>query len=191
VPPATDRIAAWIGGFVAAEGCFTKTSSPGKRRFLFQVGLGSADTSTCLLLKEVLGVGRLVTYGRRQPHYDDEVTLVVTRLRDLIEVVVPFMDAHLPASHKRIQYERWRAELLGYWDTQARRRRPCSMAGCAAPSLAHLLCRITSGPRRAGDQTIEVSQTPSDPTSSLRSQPQPPKKAPGSSEPRRRDQGWV
>lgn len=138
---ATDRLASWIGGFVAAEGCFTATALPTYRRFLFQVGLGSADNATCELLCDIFGVGRLTTYGRRQPHYDDEVTFVVTRLRDLIEVVVPFMDIHLPVSHKRIQYEGWRIDLLGYWDTQARRRRPCSLVGCSAPSLAHGLCR--------------------------------------------------
>jgi hypothetical protein len=86
-------------------------------------------------------VGRLVGHRRRRPHYDDEVAFVVTRLRDLVEVVVPFMDDHLPVSHKRVQYEAWRADLLAYWEHQARRRRPCRLPGCSSPALASGLCR--------------------------------------------------
>lgn len=131
----------WIGGFVAAEGCFTRVTLPTKTKFAFQVGLGSVDRPLCESLHCLLGVGRLVFYGRRKAHYDDEVTFVVTRLRDLVEVVVPFMDEHLPPSHKRQQYEVWRADLLSYWEHQARRRRPCKVEGCTSPSLAHGLCR--------------------------------------------------
>lgn len=121
--PATEPLAAWIGGFVAAEGCFVRGVLPTKERFTFQVGLGAADTPTCELLRAFFGVGRIVTYSRRRPHYDDEVAFVVTRQCDLIEVVVPFMDEHLPPSHKQIQYEAWRSDLLDYWDHHARRRR--------------------------------------------------------------------
>lgn len=134
-------LASWIGGFVAAEGCFTTTQTPTQRRFIFQVGLGAADTSVCETLRDVLGVGRLVSYSRRKPHYDDEITFVVTRLRDLVEIVVPFMDAHLPPSHKREQYRAWRADLLSYWEHQARRRRACRLDGCTTPAFAHGLCR--------------------------------------------------
>lgn len=106
---------------MAAEGCFGRLALPTKSRFTFQVGLGAVDTSVCELLQAFFGIGRLVGYRRRKPHYDDEVTFVVTRLRDLVDVIVPFMDAHLPASHKRIQYEAWRAELLAYWGIKPRR----------------------------------------------------------------------
>lgn len=133
--------AAWIGGFVAAEGCFRVTSLTTRRRFTFQVGLGAADASTCESMRELFGVGRLVPYARRRPHYDDEVAFVVSRLRDLVEVIVPFMDEHLPASHKREQYLEWRQELLSYWEHQARRRPACRVDGCDAPTLAHGLCR--------------------------------------------------
>jgi hypothetical protein len=134
-------LAAWIAGFVAAEGCFTKAETPNQRRFFFFVGVGAVDGPVCELLQLVFGVGHVYAYARRRPHYDDEVTYVVTRLRDLVEVVVPFMDEHLPTSHKRIQYEGWRAELLAYWEHDARRRRSCRLDGCTSPSLAHGLCR--------------------------------------------------
>ena len=54
---------------------------------------------------------------------------------------MPFMDEHLPPSHKREQYLVWRAQLLDYWEHQARRRRPCRVEGCAEPTRAKGLCR--------------------------------------------------
>jgi hypothetical protein len=108
---------------------------------VFEVGLGAVDTGVCESLKELLGVGRLVFFPRRKPHYDDEVTYVVARLRDLLEVIVPFMDEHLPASYKRQQYIEWRTELLDYWEHRAKRQRPCTKDGCGRPRRAKGLCR--------------------------------------------------
>lgn len=138
MPPATDT-ARFLGGFVAAEGCFTRAGDRG--HFAFSVGLGAADASTCELLAAFLGVGFLTRSTRRRSHYDDEVSLQVRKLADLAGVVVPFMDEHLPPSYKRVQYERWRAELLVYWEHSARRRRPCTVEGCQEPRRAHGLCR--------------------------------------------------
>lgn len=138
MPPATDT-ARFLGGFVAAEGCFTRTPDPG--HFSFAVGLGATDTVMCDLLAEFLGVGTVHRRGRRQPHYDDEVTFQVRKLADLVHILVPFMDAHLPPSSKRGQFESWRAELLTYWEHSARRRRPCTVEGCDLACRAYGLCR--------------------------------------------------
>lgn len=105
--PDTD-VCAFIGGFVAGEGCFTTSAG----RWRFAVALGAADTDTLVLIQGVLGVGSINRYDRRQPHYDDEVVYSVMSRRDLIAVVVPFMDRWLPASYKREQFEAWRATLL-------------------------------------------------------------------------------
>ena len=118
--PDIERLVAFLAGFVAAEGCF---STSGQRRFTFEVGLGAADEGMCLALQALLGVGRIYRAPRRRPHYDDEVQLSVQSVRDLVEVVVPFMDAHLPESHKRRQYLAWRARLLDHWEHRARRAR--------------------------------------------------------------------
>jgi hypothetical protein len=113
------EVAEYLGGFVAAEGTFTHAlldgGSKGPRpTFTFAVGLGAADHEMCELYRAFLGVGRVRWYRRRQPHYDDEVVFAVRAFRDLIDVVVPFMDRHLPPSHKRTQYETWREQLLEY-----------------------------------------------------------------------------
>ena len=130
--------AAFLAGFVAAEGCFTRKGTAG---FRFAVALGAADAGMCEWLGEFFGVGRVYRYARRQEHYDDEVVYAVQGLRELIEVIVPFVDEHLLPSHKRMQYEAWRADLLDYWERTAKRRRTCSVEGCSSPRRARGLCR--------------------------------------------------
>jgi hypothetical protein len=135
-------IAAFIAGFTAAEGCFTSCSTEaGVRRFRYVIALGAVDGVSCAALRYAFGAGRLHQSVRRQEHYDDEVTFSVDALRDLVEVIVPFMDEWLPPSHKREQYLAWRAELLDYWEHRAKRRRSCSIDGCPNDRRAKGLCR--------------------------------------------------
>lgn len=116
--PRVTELADFIGGFVAAEGCFTTTSP---RRFAFRVSLGATDTASCELLRTFFGVGSVWRYPRRKPHDDDEIVFAVGALPDLVNVIVPFMEQHLPPSHKRNQYLAWWAELFDYWEHRARR----------------------------------------------------------------------
>jgi LAGLIDADG DNA endonuclease family protein len=125
---------------VVAEGCF-QVPPGASTSFSFVVALGATDREMVELLRDVLGCGRIQWRERRQPHYDDEVTFVVRRVRDLVEVIVPFMDEHLPMSYKRDQYEAWREVLLEYWARGVRRRRPCTIVGCTRVQRAKGLCR--------------------------------------------------
>lgn len=129
--------AAFAAGFVAAEGSFIA----GDRRYRFAVGLGRTDRGSCEALRELFGCGSIVDSPRRKPHYDDESSFVIQALRDLVEIVVPFMDEHLPPSYKRRQYLEWRARLFDYWEHKAKRVRPCTVDGCDEPRRAHGLCR--------------------------------------------------
>jgi hypothetical protein len=129
-----------IAGFVAAEGTFTGTDRP-RPRFTFAVGLGASDVGMCELLREFFGVGSIVRSPRRRDHYDDEAAFAMQSMRALVDVVVPLMDAHLPPSYKREQYEAWRARLLEHWELRAKRVRPCTVEGCELPHRAHGLCR--------------------------------------------------
>lgn len=108
-----------LGGIVAAEGTFnvarTVADSGAERlSFTFAVMLGAVDRITLDLLHAYLGVGRIRTYARRQEHHDDCVVFAVRAFADLLDVVVPFMDEHLPPSHKRTQYLAWREQLVAY-----------------------------------------------------------------------------
>lgn len=66
----------------------------------------------CALLHEFLGVGHVRGYPRRREHYNDEVVFAVSASAELRSVIVPFMDAHLPHSHKRHQYTAWRQRFF-------------------------------------------------------------------------------
>ena len=63
---------------------------------MFAIALGSADGDFCRDLPGFFGVGTVQTHARRQEHYQDEVTYAVRALPDLVEVIMPFMDEHLP-----------------------------------------------------------------------------------------------
>jgi hypothetical protein len=141
VSPATDGLAEFIAGFIAAEGTFVRSGTP--PTFTFAVALGATDAATCEKIHGYFGVGAVRTYPRRKAHYDDEVLYNVRAMRDLIEVILPFMDEHLPPSYKRDQYEVWRAALVDYWQHGARQRgrRPCIIEGCDRPQRAKDLCR--------------------------------------------------
>jgi len=139
VQPGTDAVAAFLGGFVAAEGTFVSSGSP--PTFRFAVALGATDAEMCELLESFLGVGHLFASPRRQVHYDDEVIFAVQAQRELLDAVVPFMDEHLPESYKRQQYLQWRAKFFDYWEHEAKRRRPCTVEGCEEPRRAHGYCR--------------------------------------------------
>jgi hypothetical protein len=136
-PPATD-VAGYVGGFVAAEGTFTRTN----RNHTFRVSLGEVDAVSCELLRAFFGVGHVYHYARRREHYDDEVVFQVRRTQDLVNVIIPFMDEHLPASYKRQQYGAWRAEVIDFWDYQMKRRRNCTIDGCGRPQKGRGVCRI-------------------------------------------------
>jgi hypothetical protein len=101
VQPDTDALATFLGGFLAAEGCFSGSSKG--NRFILEVGLGASDREMCELLHSFLGIGHVYDSARRKPHHDDEAVFHATALRELLDVVLPFMDAHLPASYKRKQ----------------------------------------------------------------------------------------
>lgn len=131
----------FLAGFVVAEGSFSGSATGEARRFIFEVGLGATDRAMCERFPEFFGVGFIVESPRRKAHYDDEVAYHATALRDLIDVIVPFMDEHLAPSHKREQYLAWRAELFDYWEHRAKRVRECTVDGCSKPRRAHGLCR--------------------------------------------------
>jgi hypothetical protein len=138
MPSPDTETAAFLAGFIAAEGCFTQSGT----RFRFAIGLGATDAGMCELALTKIGAGFVRYYGRRKPHYDDEVVFVVQATEDLVELVVPFMDEHLDReSHKYRQYATWRAKLLEYWEHGARRCRPCTIEGCEAPQRGKGVCR--------------------------------------------------
>jgi hypothetical protein len=116
----------FVAGFTAAEGTFVAHS--GGRRCAFTIALGAIDADLAHRIAKFFGIGRVYRYSRRRPLHDDVVIFTVQSKRELVEVVVPFMDLHLPPSHKRTQYESWRTTLLANYSPAA--------AGSSATSSA-------------------------------------------------------
>lgn len=112
----------FVAGFTVAEGSFTSSGDP--PRFAFTVALGAEDTAMCDALRAYFAVGRRYQYARRKAHHDDVSIFTVQSRRELLEVIVPFMDAYLPSSGRRRQYDVWRAKLVGRGVTP--RRRPAA-----------------------------------------------------------------
>jgi hypothetical protein len=129
-----------IGGFVAAEGCFVSSSERGLPSFAFAVALGARDASACHLLHAYFGCGTVHAYPRRSPGFDDEVRFQVRRFADLRNVIVPFMDEHLPPSRKRDQFDAWREALLADAPRRSAPPRSCLVDGCTRPHRAKGLC---------------------------------------------------
>lgn len=138
VPPATE-LAAYVGGFTAAEGCLVCTE--GGTRFSFAVGLSASDLVSCELLLAYLGVGASTGHLDGRPTRTMPLVSPSAPCLSWCTSLVPFMDEHLAPSYKRVQYEEWRAELLEYWEHRAKRVRPCTVEGCEAPRRAKGLCR--------------------------------------------------
>jgi hypothetical protein len=105
------------------------------------IAVGAVDASMCEMAQNVLGVGHIRSYTRRHPHFDDETVFAVQSVRDLVAVVVPFLDAHMPPCKKRDQYLVWRHKLIRFWNNDMKRRRPCTEDGCDKPQRGRGVCR--------------------------------------------------
>lgn len=135
---------AWIAGFVAGDGTFTSSGRP--RTFTFAVTLGYSDFATCQRMRDFFQVGTVHVYRKRKDHYQDEVRYQVRAMRDLINVIVPFMDEHLPPSYKRNQYLEWKGPL----PPSSLRRRPRLNRHTPLCIKALLRWRVLAQPQRGG-----------------------------------------
>jgi hypothetical protein len=124
---------------------FVRDGSP-RRRFVFAVQMATRDRPLLEQLRGALGCGLIGDRPPRKPGWLPTTELTISAERDLVERVIPFMERYLLPCAKRIQYERWRDDLLAY-----RRDRPsqygrgpstCSVPGCGRPVRGRGVCRI-------------------------------------------------
>ena len=143
-----------LGGLIAGEGCFTshdrgeafvRDGSP-RRRFVFQLAMASRDRPLLEQLHRVLGCGQITDSHPAKAGWLPITTVSVSRERDLIDRVIPFMDRFLLPCAKRTQFEHWREELLAYLRDRPSQygRGPsmCSVPGCGRPVRGRGVCRI-------------------------------------------------
>ena len=149
-----DRIGFQLGGLVAGEGsyfssrrpvAFVKDGSP-RRRFVFQLAMANRDRPLLEQLHRVLGCGQITDSHPAKAGWLPITTVSVSRERDLIDRVIPFMDRFLLPCAKRTQFEHWREELLAYLRDRPSQygRGPsmCSVPGCGRPVRGRGVCRI-------------------------------------------------
>jgi hypothetical protein len=132
--------AAFLGGFIAGEGCFSVRD--GGRRFVFSVEVAARDAQILETLRDFLGAGSITHSAPRREGWQPEAALEVTGRRQNLERTVPFMLRWLPESHKREQFATWHALLV-----ESVEKRPfrtagrCSVTGCERPIRGRGLCR--------------------------------------------------
>ena len=145
------ELAAFFGGLVAGEGCFTSTEirppyrdGSRRRRFVFSVEMGD-DHVLLEGFHELLGAGSLCHIAPRRAGYRPTTRLSVSSNRKHLTTTVPFCDEHLLPSAKRTQYLRWRSALVEHLQAHPTRwgqgPSTCRVEGCPAPVRGRGLCR--------------------------------------------------
>ena len=104
----------WIVGFVDGEGCFScpifrnRTTSLGWQiQPTFKVVQGASSRDVLEELKRFFECGRVYANKRQDNHKEDLVVYNVSRLRDLIEVIIPFFQAHPLRTAKRENFDKF------------------------------------------------------------------------------------
>jgi hypothetical protein len=142
----------FLGGLVAGEGSYIETTTGAsfvggepRKRFIFSLTLASWDRRVVHALRSFLGVGGVYDTTAPHAHWQPTTTLRVQSHMANRRVVIPFSDRFLPPSHKRVQFERWRAAFDDYEQRHPNRwgqgPSTCSEPGCGGPVRGRGLCR--------------------------------------------------
>jgi LAGLIDADG endonuclease len=152
--PVASTLGFQLAGVVAGEGSFSshdrgvafvRDGSP-RRRFVFAVSMAARDRPLLEQLQRTLGCGLLGDRPARKPGWLPTTEFTVSVERDLVKRVIPFMERFLFPCAKRVQFERWRDDLIAY-----RRDRPsqygrgpsmCSVPGCGRTVRGRGVCRV-------------------------------------------------
>ena len=112
-------IAEWITGFTDGEGCFSiaVVRNDGCRlgwqvQHEFSITQSTISIDALDVVRSHLGCGRIVHDRRADDHREPLARYSVKRRRDLIEVIIPFFEAHPLVTAKRIDFERFK-EAMG------------------------------------------------------------------------------
>ena len=141
-----------LAGFVAGEGCFSVTrrlppfaDGDPRLRFVFTVQVARRDRQLLDDLRRALGCGSIHERPSRRDGWQPTSVLTVSGLRSHRETVIPFMERHLVAGHKRHQFDLWVQAMDAYELAHPSRwgKGPstCRMPGCDRPVRGRGLCR--------------------------------------------------
>jgi LAGLIDADG endonuclease len=108
----------WVVGFVDGEGCFSISvvRNPGcllgwQVQHEFSVTQAAPSRPALELLQEVFGCGQIIENRRHDNHRHTLLRFSVKRRRELVEVVVPFFEAHPLVTAKQADFEAFASVL--------------------------------------------------------------------------------
>ena len=117
----------WVVGFVDGEGCFSisvvrnATCALGWQvQHEFAVTQAAPSRAALEHVRDVLGCGRIVEQLRHDDHRSALLRFSVKRRRELIDVVVPFFNAHPLRTAKQLDFARF-AQVLQLMEAGAHR----------------------------------------------------------------------
>jgi len=125
-----DDIGHFIAGFTAGEGCFslhfgTHTVCPKNQNVTvnFQIGLRSDDAEILHTIRAVLACGRVVK-PRVYNTTEAKSLYVVSQVKDLALIIVPFFRKYPLRAKKAKDFEVWAMAVELLWEIQQRELRP-------------------------------------------------------------------
>lgn len=104
----------WIAGFTEAEGCFFLTVQENTAKGSYQVKIGyqvSQHVRDTLLIKSLI---KYFECGRTEPAGKSGISFRVTKLRNIIEVIIPFFGEYPLLGNKAKDFRDWKeiAQLM-------------------------------------------------------------------------------
>jgi len=104
----------WVVGFVDGEGCFSCPIQRNSRmrmgwqlQPMFAVVQGARSAQALALVQSYFGCGKIYRNRRRDNHREDLLTYQVFRLSDLLEVIIPFFEAHPLITAKNEEFRKF------------------------------------------------------------------------------------
>lgn len=105
----------YIIGFIDGEGCFCVSASKHKTlkhhmeiRPQFEIELRIDDQKILERIQATLGCGNIYTLNYKRYDWAPHVKFKITRIRDLTEVIIPFIDTFPLQAKKSQVYALWR-----------------------------------------------------------------------------------
>jgi hypothetical protein len=112
------RIAEWIAGFTDGEGCFSISvvRNEGCRlgwqvQHEFAITQSSGSMAALEAIRSHLGCGRIIVSHRADNHREPLARYSVKRRSDVIDLIIPFFEAHPLMTAKRNDFELFREAM--------------------------------------------------------------------------------
>lgn len=119
----------FIAGYISGEGSFyisAPKTSAGQLQCGFSLKVRNDDRELVEMVRRALDMaGRIYSIESKRYQYErdtvkrhDAVTLMIRRLSELVNTVIPFFDLYPLRGKKRVNYELWKRAVLMMWNDE-------------------------------------------------------------------------